>query len=328
MRADRLLSILLLLQVQGRMTARDLAQRLEVSERTIHRDMEALSGAGVPVYAERGTGGGWELLEAYRTDLTGLNEREIHALFAARPINLLADLGMDKAVEAALIKLLAALPSTARRGATQAQQRIHVDVQGWQPHSEAVDQLPQLQLAIAQERKLVLTYQRGDETVVERLVDPLGLVANRNVWYLIAAVDGEPRTYRVTRIQAACLTDQPASRPADFDLAAYWDQAKVEFKAGLPTYYATIRVAPETVDRLSSGGRYARVEHIDPPDGDGWQVVLMRFQYEADAAEYILSYGTQIEVVEPLPLRDQVIQLAESVVAFYKQRVSSLARET
>lgn len=321
MRADRLLSILLLLQIQGRMTARDLAQRLEVSERTIHRDMEALSGAGVPVYAERGTGGGWELLDEYRTDLTGLSEHEIHALFAARPVNLLADLGLDQAVQAALIKLLAALPSTARRGATQAQQNIHVDVQGWQPNREPVDQLPQIQAAIAQERKLRLTYQRSDETIVERMVDPLGLVANRNVWYLIAAVEGEPRTYRVTRIQAAVLTEEPALRPTDFDLAAYWEQAKVEFKAGLPTYYATIRVAPEAVERLAWGGRYARIERIDPPDERGWHSVFMRFQYETDAAEYILSYGTQVEVVEPADLRDKVIALAESVIAFYKQQV-------
>ncbi|MEZ4732610.1 MAG: WYL domain-containing protein [Caldilineaceae bacterium] len=320
MRADRLLSILLLLQVQGQMTARALAQRLEVSERTIHRDMEALSGAGIPVYAERGTGGGWELLEEYRTDLTGLNEPEIQALFAARPVHLLADLGLDQAVEAALIKLLAALPSTARRGATQAQQSIHIDVNGWQQHSEPTDQLPQLQAALAQERKLLLTYQRSDETVVERLVDPLGLVANRNVWYLIAAVDGEPRTYRVTRIQTATVTAAQAVRPADFDLAAYWEQAKIEFKAGLPTYYATIRVAPETVERLAWGGRYARIERMDPPDADGWQPVFMRFQFEEDAAAYILSYGTQVEVVEPLPLRDKVIQLAERVIAFYQQR--------
>ena len=318
MRADRLLSILLLLQIQGRMTARDLAQRLEVSERTIHRDMEALGGAGVPVYAERGTGGGWELLDEYRTDLTGLSEPEIHALFAARPVNLLADLGLDQVVQAALIKLLAALPSTARRGATQAQQNIHVDVAGWQPNREPVDQLPQLQAAIAQERKLKLTYQRSDETVVERVVDPLGLVANRNVWYLIAAVDREPRTYRVTRIQAATVIDEPAVRPADFDLAAYWEQAKIEFKAGLPTYYATIRVMPALVERLAWGGRYARVERIDPPDASGWQAVVMRFQYEADAVEAILSYGTQVEAVDPPDLRDKVIALAESVIAFYR----------
>ena len=153
------------------------------------------------------------------------------------------------------------------------------------------------------------------------MVDPLGLVANRNVWYLIAAVDREPRTYRVTRIQAATVIDEPAVRPADFDLAAYWEQAKIEFKAGLPTYYATIRVMPALVERLAWGGRYARVERIDPPDASGWQAVVMRFQYEADAVEAILSYGTQVEAVDPPDLRDKVIALAERVIAFYKERM-------
>lgn len=174
------------------------------------------------------------------------------------------------------------------------------------------------QTAIAQERKLRLTYQRSDEMVVERVVDPLGLVANRNIWYLIAAVAGEPRTYRVTRIQVATITEEPALRPAGFDLATYWEQAKVDFKAGLPTYYATIRMAPEAVERLAWGGRYARIERIDPPDDRGWHLVLMRFQYETDAAEYILSYGTQVAVVAPADLRDKVITLAESVLVFYR----------
>ncbi len=320
MRADRLLSILLLLQTRGRMTARDLAQRMEVSDRTIHRDMEALSGAGVPVFAERGTGGGWELMGDYRTDLTGLTDGEIQALFSANPVGLLADLGLDKAAEGALIKLLATLPAAARRDAENVRQGIHIDVNGWQQPSETVDLLPLLQTAIAQERKVELVYQRSDETVVERLVDPLGLVANRNIWYLIAAVGEETRTYRVTRMQAAHMTEQPATRPADFDLATYWAQAKVDFKAALPAYYATVRVAPDTVQRLQWGGRYARVERVGPPDAEGWQPVWIRFQSATDAAEYILSYGAQIEAIEPPDLREQVIALAASVLAFYQQK--------
>src|SRR5438874_11494791 len=130
MRADRLLSILLILQVHQRITARELSKRLEVSERTIHRDMEALGAAGVPVYAERGTGGGWVLSEAYQTNLTGLNEAEIQSLFLANPPHLLADLGLRQASEGALIKLLAALPSISRRDAEFARQRLHVDGAG------------------------------------------------------------------------------------------------------------------------------------------------------------------------------------------------------
>src|SRR5215210_9043402 len=148
MRADRLLSIVLLLQAHHHLTSRELAGRLEVSERTIHRDMEALSFAGIPVVAERGTGGGWSLLGEYRTSLTGLNEAEIQSLFVTKPARLLADLNLEKAAEGALLKLLAALPSVYRRGAEYARQRIYVDVTGWQRTDEAVPLLHVLQDAI------------------------------------------------------------------------------------------------------------------------------------------------------------------------------------
>src|SRR2546425_5019045 len=251
MRADRLLSILLLLQVQQRMTARELAKRLEVSERTIHRDMEALSTAGVPVTAERGTGGGWSLLESYQTNLTGLTEMEIQALFLTGPARLLADLGLHQASEAALIKLLAALPSLSRRNAEYVRQRIYVDTAGWRNTEEAVPYLLTLQDAIWQERKLHFTYLRGDDTTVERLADPLGLVAKGSVWYLVAAGGGEVRTYRGSRVQNAKLIEEPCACPAGFELAAYWEQSAAKFKANLPRYHATIRARPDIVHRLS-----------------------------------------------------------------------------
>lgn len=315
MRADRLLSILLLLQVNQRMTTRELAKRLEASERTIHRDMEALSAAGIPVAAERGTDGGWFLLEEYRTNLTGLNELEIQALFV-KPSRLLADLGLGKAAEAALIKLLAALPSMRRRDAEYIRQRIYVDVAGWNRPEEAVPFLPTLQEAIWQERKALLTYQRDDATV-ERLVDPLGLVAKGSIWYLVAAVEGEPRTYRVSRMQDVKTVDEPCVRPPSFDLAAFWAQSSAEFQAGLPRYPVTIRIDPAILTRLRYAGRYSRIEHIDPPDADGWMRVLMRFESEEDAGACLLGFGPQVEIREPPELCEKVIRLAESVVAFY-----------
>src|SRR5712691_4174354 len=208
MRADRLLSVLLLLQVHRRLTARELAKRLEVSERTIHRDMDALSAAGFPVFAERGIGGGWMLVEGYRTNLTGLNKDEIQALFLTKPLRVLADLGLEKASNAALIKLSAALPSAHRDGAEHARQRIHVDVTGWNRSNESIEFLPALQEAIWQERKLKFSYQRGGGCdAVERLADPLGLVAKGSVWYLVAGVEGEIRSYRVSRVSGAALTE-------------------------------------------------------------------------------------------------------------------------
>jgi predicted DNA-binding transcriptional regulator YafY len=321
MRADRLLSIMLNLQVRRRMTARELAKLLEVSERTIHRDMEALSGAGVPVIAERGMGGGWMLMEGYRTNLTGLNESEIQALFVNKPSRLLADLKLDKASDGALIKLLAALPAMYRRDAEYARQRIYVDVTGWNRSEETVPHLPLLQEAIWQERKIYFNYQRGGECgSVERLADPLGLVAKGSVWYLVASVEGEIRTYRVSRILDVSLTEKAAVRPEGFDLATHWEQSASQFKANLPRYAATVRVAPEIFPRIRFAGRFARIEQVDPPDQDGWIKVYLRFDVEEMACEYVLSFGPNIEVLEPLSLREKVIKLAESVIAFYSQK--------
>ena len=201
MRADRLISILLLLQIHRRLTSHELAERLEVSDRTIHRDMEALGIAGIPVLAERGTGGGWSLIEGYRSNLTGLSEAEVKALFLTRPAGLLSDLGLDKASEAGLIKLQASLPLPHQRDATFAQERIHIDLTGWNNTKEAVPILPILFEAVWNERKLKITYQRGgDCDAVERLVDPLGLVAKGSAWYLVASVEDSLRSYRVSRI--------------------------------------------------------------------------------------------------------------------------------
>jgi predicted DNA-binding transcriptional regulator YafY len=325
MRADRLLSILLLLQVHQRMTARELAQRLEVSERTIHRDMGALGAAGIPIYAERGIGGGWVLAEGYRTNLTGLTEAEIQAIFLSKPARLLADLGLNKAADAALIKLLAALPSISRRDAEYARQRIHVDGAGWHQSEETVPFLLTLQEAIWQERKLYLTYQRADATSVERLVDPLGLVAKGSLWYLVAAVDGDIRTYRVSRVQAARVSDQPCARPEGFDLVAHWEQSSADFRANLPRYPATLRVDPAILTGMRYAGRYARIEHVGPLDADGWVEVSMRFEEQHSACEYVLSFGPQLEVVEPQALREQVIRAAEATVALYTRQARAAA---
>lgn len=317
MRADRLISILLLLQIHTRLTARVLAERLEVSERTILRDMEALSVAGIPVFAERGTGGGWSLTENYRTNLTGLNEAEVQALFLTRPPRLLADLGLAKAADGAQIKLLAAIPANARRHAEQASQRIYVDISGWKRADEAVPCLPILQEAVWQERKVRFTYQPGDECGGARVVEPLGLVAKGSVWYLVATVNGNIRSYRVSRIQSAEMLDESFVRPANFDLAATWQQSNVEFKAKFPRYSVTVRVHPDALWRLQFAGRFSSVEHIGAPEADGWLPVQMNYQVPENACENLIGLGAQVEIVEPEELRGMVVALAQSVMAFY-----------
>jgi predicted DNA-binding transcriptional regulator YafY len=279
--------------------------------------MEALGAAGIPVVAERGAGGGWRLLEEYRTNLTGLNAAETQALFLSQSPRLLADLGLGKAADAALIKLLAALPAISRHDAEFARQRIHVDGAGWLRAREDVPCLPAIQEALWQERKLRLTYQRSDQTTVERLVDPLGLVAKSSVWYLVAAVDGGPRTYRVARVRDAQVTDQQSERPPNFDLATHWEQSSVEFRANLPRYPATLRADPAALPALRTPGRYARVDQVSEPDAEGWLRVAMLFEEERNACEYVLSFGPRIEVLEPASLRNMVRREAQGIAALY-----------
>lgn len=317
MRADRLLSILLLLQVNRRMTARELAQRLEVSERTIHRDMDSLSAAGVPIFAERGLGGGWALAEAYRTNLTGLNTAEIQTLFLAAPPRLLSDPGLQKAAEVALIKLLASLPALSRRDAQYARQRIHVDVTGWRQTPEDISALPPLQEAIWLERKVRMTYDRGDCEPVERTVDPLGLVAKGSLWCFVAAAEGDIRTYRVSRIREVRMLDQSSSRPDGFDLAVYWQKSSAEFKAGLPRYCVTLRGAPEVLPWLRLA-RFGRLESIGPPDERGWSQLFMVFDAIGPACQFALGLGPQVEVLEPAELRELVIRAVSETAELYQ----------
>jgi len=283
--------------------------------------MEALSAAGFPVFAERGSGGGWMLVEGYRTNLTGLNRDEIQALFITKPLRLLADLGLEKASDAALLKLSAALPSSHRDSAEQARQRIHIDMSGWNRSNESIEFLPAIQEAIWQERKLRLTYQRGGECdPVERLADPLGLVAKGSVWYLVSAVDGDLRSYRVSNISGIEKTGEPCVRPKGFDLSKFWEESTASFKASLPEYQTTVRVAPDAYPFLRFAGRFARILETGSPDSEGWINVKLRFDVEEMAIGYALSFGAKLEVLEPEILRTKVIEEARNLIGFYENK--------
>jgi predicted DNA-binding transcriptional regulator YafY len=318
MRADRLLSIVLLLQVHRRITAGELARRLEVSRRTIYRDMDVLSAAGIPVAAERGTGGGWFLLDTYQTKLTGLNPTEIQALFLPQPDHLLSDLGLRQASQAALVKLLAALPAMYRRDAEYVRQRIHIDSAGWRHSDEDISFLPTVQEAIWQERKLQLTYQLSTGPVVKPLLDPLGLVAKGSVWYLVAVYDGAGCVYRVSRIHAAAVMDEPCVRPEGFDLAEFWKKSSAEFLASLPRYPATVRLDPAILSQVRHT-RCMGLEEVGAPDDEGWVQVCVQFETLEEASRYVVGFGAKMEVIEPQALRDRVIVLAQSVVDRYAQ---------
>jgi predicted DNA-binding transcriptional regulator YafY len=314
MRASRLLSILLSLQVHRRVTAREMAKRLEVSQRTILRDMEALSGAGVPVIAERGAGGGWSLLEEYQTKLTGLSGAEIQSLFLARPARLMADLGLQREAEAAFIKLQASLPAGARQQAEFARQRILIDTRGWRDPAESIACLPVLLDALWRERRVRFSYRRALGEPGEREGDPLGLVAKGSAWYLIARVDGETKTYRVSRISGAVILDQPSQRPADFDPADYWERSASEFREKLPRYYATYLASPPVMRWVRYRGW--RLEE-ETPEGDRVRVRL-RFDAEEEAIQFALSFGGDVEALEPRELRAKVLAGALAAVQRYQ----------
>jgi predicted DNA-binding transcriptional regulator YafY len=318
MKADRLLSMLLLLQAHGRLTGRQLAARLEVSERTVHRDMEALCAAGVPVYALRGSRGGWQLEETWRTQVPGLDESELQALLMAQP-RTLGDARLAQAAERALGKLMASMPATMREQAASIRQRLHVDSAGWRGTSENLSMLPVVQDAVSRDRRLAITYWRRGGECVERTIDPLGLVAKGSSWYLVARTAEGFRTYRVSRIEQATLLELPSERPADFDLAAYWTDSAARFEEALPRYRARLRIEPRTSRWLKMWRVGWSEETIDPPPADGWITLRMTFDTEDEASFVVLGLGRRVDVLEPDSLRARVAEEAAAVLFRLKQ---------
>jgi len=323
MRADRLISILMLLQTNGRMTADDLAERLEVSPRTIYRDLDALSGAGVPVYAERGPNGGCMLMESYRTNLTGLNEKEVQALFMFTVPGLLADLGADKASEAAMLKLMASLPAPFQQDAAFVQKRLHLDPGAWFQSEEEVPYLSLVQTAVWQNQRLRLNYRRGDGQWVKRLIDPYGLVAKASVWYVVGGIRGEKiQVYRVSRIMDAELTGSNFERPADFDLAAYWQSWRDQFEARQNRLTVQLRVPPSSGPLLAlvfgEGIVAALLTAPSAEDTAGNVLLSVTFDSLETACRQLLGLGTAVDVISPPELRQHLYERAQQAVQQYQ----------
>ncbi|WP_026010917.1 helix-turn-helix transcriptional regulator [Paenibacillus sp. OSY-SE] len=315
MRADRLISILLFLQNRGRMTSRELAEKLEVSERTIHRDMEALSAAGIPVFAERGSNGGWALFEGYRTNLTGMKTEEMQSLLLAHSSRLLGDLGLGDFFDDAFQKLLAAFPATMRGDVEIVRQRIHVDGAGWHQSDELLPELPIVQEAIWEEKKLFIQYRR-DDAIVDRVVEPLGLVAKSSIWYLIAIAEGgDMRTYRISRMVSARMSTESFERPDSFDLALYWEQSTKKFKASLPQYPSRVRFSDKVLSRISQQ-RYMKILHTESVDSH-WLDADVEFHTLDSACEILLGYGPLVEVLAPAELREKVLSQAKAILLMY-----------
>ena len=321
MRADRLISILMLLQARGRVPARLLAQELEVSERTIYRDLDSLSAAGVPVYAERGPGGGCALVEGYRTTLTGLTQDEIRALFVLAVAAPLAELGMSQSLRAALQKLAAALPAGHRDEEERVRMRIHLDPEGWPDHEEPVPHLRTAQRAVWLDRRLHLTYRLPFKTEVEWLLDPCGLVAKAGAWYLVAAREGQMRVLRMSQVTAARLSDEAFVRPAGFDLAGYWHEWCADAEKNRPRFLVQARVTPGLAPVLAQqfGDQVLEPYERLRPVGEGGMVVLtLCFESLEAARERILGYGRALEILAPWELRESVLDFARQIVGLYE----------
>ncbi|MCA2222095.1 helix-turn-helix transcriptional regulator [Nonomuraea aurantiaca] len=308
MRASRLLSLLLLLQARGRMTATDLAAELEVSVRTVYRDVEALSAAGVPVYADRGPAGGYQLLDGYRTRLTGLTAEEASSLFLAGLPGPAAELGLSEVVASAELKLLAALPPEPRSHASRMRERFLMDVPGWYRDADDVPHLSEVAAAVWEQRRLRMTYRRWGKQDVEREVNPYGLVLKGGSWYLIAAPDGQsPRTYRVARILALETRPGGFDRPEGFDLGDFWRDYSREFRERMYTAEAVIKVAPGTDSLLAytmgNDVVTAALAEGGEPDAEGWRTLTVPIESLTHARWLLLRLGASVEVLGPPELR-------------------------
>ncbi len=316
MRADRLLALLMLLQTRGRMTAQYLARELEVSERTVYRDIEALSAAGVPVYCERGPGGGCALLDSYRTNLTGLKEDEVRALFMMSIPAPLAQLGVSEELRAAMLKLTAALPTSRLQDQEHVRQRIYLDSVPWFTPHDSLPYLKTIKEAVWTDRRLDIVQKMwfGD---LERRVEPYGLVAKTNLWYLIAAFKGHLHTYPLSQIVYAAVTEETFARPEDFDLVAFWNEHCAEIEKSHSTFEVTLRIAPALHWTLA---RYLgeTVQALAPADAEGWLTVQMSFESFEAARERILGFGGGAQVVEPEALRLSIADYAEQIVKLYR----------
>lgn len=318
MRASRLVSILLLLQVHGQLPATELARRLEVSVRTIYRDLEALGEAGVPVFARPGSGGGCGLLEGYRTRLTGLNVEEARALFVAGVPGPAGELGLGTALAAAQLKVLAALPAELRSGAGRARERFHLDAPRWFEHAGdgCHDHLATIAGAVWDDRLLHLAYRRDGAPVVARAVEPLGLVLKAGVWYLVARLPGreDPHVYRLSRVEAALPLEDRFDRPAGFDLTAFWSRWTAAFEASLPRIHLPARLAPDSVEAARAVAVDVRV---GSPGPDGWFAATLTFERMEHALGAFLALGAGAEVLEPAELRERVAAAARATARRY-----------
>lgn len=315
MRASRLLSIMILLQLRGRVTASGLAEEFEVSERTIYRDIDALSAAGVPVYGDRGPGGGFALLEGYQTRLTGLAADEAEAMPMIGMIGPAAELGLGAAASAARNKLLAALPSSRQQSADRVAERVHFDMVDWYRAAEPLPHLPLVARAVLNQLRIAMRYESW-QGVREWEVEPLGLVMKAGTWYLAAHGGRKLRIFRLSNMDAVRVLGERFERPAGFNLGAWWSAEQARFDAELFSETATLRVSPLGRQRLAALSQRG-ADAVRGITGEDWATVQMAVENRDHGAREILGLGAEVEVIAPAGFRERVVTLAQGILALH-----------
>jgi predicted DNA-binding transcriptional regulator YafY len=315
MRASRLVNLLLLLQTRGGLTATELSRELEVSVRTVYRDVEALAEAGVPIYAERGPRGGVRLVDGYRTRLTGLTADEAEALFLSGLPGPAAELGLGTVVAAARLKVLAALPPELRARAARINERFHLDAPGWFQQGEALPHLGALAEAVWESRRVSIGYRRpGADAPVLRKVEPLGLVLKGGVWYLVARTGGQDRTYRVSRVTEVRSAEGTFERPPAFDLAAYWAASITAYEGEQPATEILLRVDPSNLATVTDLIGPARVDVVGPELPGGSLLVRVRFTWDDEAVMALFRLGARVELLGSDAIRARLLRMARTAL--------------
>jgi predicted DNA-binding transcriptional regulator YafY len=322
MRASRLVSVLLLLQARGQLTAAELAQELDVSIRTVQRDIDALAAAGVPVYSERGRDGGYRLVDGYRSRLTGLDSDEARALVTFGAVAAAHELGLGQALMSAQLKLAASLPAGLRQQMLAAANRFHLDAPGWFTTRRPTPHLEALATGVFGDLTLAARY-RAKTAARDCRLEPLGLVLKAGTWYVVAREGDAVRGYRADRFEAVTVTEQEFSRPAGFDLRAFWAAWREEFERSLPVVTVTVRARPGCVRRLRRSVEPARIHEVDwdtPPGEDGWVRLPLPFEKLQYAHAELLAFGADLEVLGPESLRSQMIATVAALSDLYAGR--------
>jgi predicted DNA-binding transcriptional regulator YafY len=301
------MSVLLLLQARGQVTERELAEQLEVSQRTIHRDLESLSAARIPVSAIRGAQGGWQLEKGWRTHVPGLDEAEIHALLMAQPRGLGNNPRLAAAAQSALNKVMAAMPEPMKAQAAHLQQRLHVDPTGWRDTGEDLSMLAAVQDAVARDRKLTFDYVKADGEESSRTVDAMGLVSKGLTWYLVARTAKGMRTFRVSRMKRVAVLAVGFERPARFDLVEHWRSSTAELGRKRASYRTILCLTTGAARRIQSWcvTRAAFPDRVKD-SGDGRITLEVDFDDESQARFFVLGLGSAVRVLEPESLKEWV----------------------